>query len=236
MMVHLPQPIDFEAVVYDDFHFDFIRRMEGGQLLKAYIPRVGKRSGATIATGIDLGQHDLASFKRIVPDEELIELCKPYLEKRGDEAFDFLLRNPLTIQRYQANRLDKYFVEEFGNKVARSYYNSQLPKRYKVETSFKRLPLEAKTAALSVAWHLGWNMPKNCPKFWGYFLMNDWVNAQRELYNFYTNPSAPKGFVARRRDEAKLLVPLTGGKVHTEKPTLYNPLVAAKDKDMSVRK
>ena len=229
-MVLAPTPTKkfVKPVSEDDFNFDAIRRFEGGQLLKGYVPAVGKKSGVTIASGVDLGQ--LGSEKElwsIFPDDELVMLFRPYIAKRGDEAAEFLRKNPLVITKTQADKLDNAYVRWYGNKLALFYSRSSLPKKYNSKEHFADLPLEAKTVALSLAWHHGVGLYNSCPRFWGYFLMNDWKSVQQELWNFYGG-KAYKGFVDRRRHEAKMLLPLTGGNVHVSPPTAFNPLAYAK--------
>lgn len=198
-------------VTAEDVDWPWLQSLEGGQILKAYVPLgAHTKSGTTVASGVDIGQMSEAELMVLPISDSLKEKLKPYTGKKSTVASDYLIRHPLVITKDEAEELDKAVFSRAINYVARAYMTSVLTQRYKSIPDFLDLPLEVRSVMASVAWHLGANLYKACPRLWGYLCANDWRNCQRELNNFYGKRGVLPGFINRRKAEAKKLMPLTG--------------------------
>ncbi|HEY8947982.1 MAG TPA: pesticin C-terminus-like muramidase [Rhizomicrobium sp.] len=167
-----------------------ITALEGGQLLRAYIPRTtGNKSGVTIAGGIDLGYYSLADCARLPGD--LPERLHPYIGLTGDRARAELIGHPLSVTKAEADAIEA---------PKRLGIIGQLSLRYVRDAAFpfEKLPDAAQTVLASVAWQYGdpWH---DCPKFWKAACARDWPAVVAELRDF------GDAFPTRRRQEADYL-------------------------------
>ena len=78
-------------------------------------------SGVTVGTGVDLGQTDAATLKKIGVSDETIQAVSPYLEKRKKDAVFALHNAPLTLTREQAEELDLCMHKHHISIIARRY-------------------------------------------------------------------------------------------------------------------
>jgi GH24 family phage-related lysozyme (muramidase) len=145
-----------------DIDFVFISRLEDGQHLSGYVPnRNGvaiQRSGVTIATGFDIGQHNSFDLNKIFgygpENADLKALYTPYLELRRGEAIAFLEANPLTITQEQADRTDAAVMSQMVPRVARAFNDATKGNLY-------QLPAQAQTVIFSLGYQFG---PDGIPK------------------------------------------------------------------------
>ena len=160
--------------------FNFIREQEGGALTNGYIPfdaPGGVESGVTIATGLDLGQHDAASLRRMGVRDELVDRMRPYLGVKGTEAMTLLGTSPLRITKEEAELVDT---------GVKSFVTIDLAKRFDKDSnnSFSQLPKEWQTVIASVAFQYGQNLSKRTPNFWRQVTTGDLKGALANLRNF----------------------------------------------------
>ena len=140
--------------------YKFIAKHEGTQQLTGYVPTnkdgsVIGRSGVTIATGFDIGQHNSYDLNRIFgkddTNKDLKELYTPYLDKRKQDALNILKEKPLKITQEQADRTDAAVYSQKLESVKKMYndegndYNGD----------FDNLPNNAQTAIFSFAYQNG---------------------------------------------------------------------------------
>jgi hypothetical protein len=162
----------------------FLDDQEGGQYLHGYVPELGK-SGVTIATGFDLGQHreyDLAvSYK--LPPALLIKLM-PYLGMKGEQANLFLIERPLEISKQEADLIDRNIMDWFCARLMSNYdksmYRRECPPTIR---KFVDLPPGVQTAMYSLVFNMGVNT-KKYPRAWHFFNKNWWEWLYKEFYNF----------------------------------------------------
>jgi len=173
--------------------FNFIGREEGSES-EGYTLNITKypNAGVTIANGLDLGQQDEDSLRRMGLTDDLIELFTPYLGLQGADAKAFLEENPLSISPEQ-----KSFVEdklnEYDYKRFSTFWNSS-----ETYAPWENLKPEQKAVLLSVFRQYG-NLPGRTPNFWEYSSTGDWDGVLRELRDFKDD------FGPRRVREANLL-------------------------------
>lgn len=79
-------PFDDTSEIYA--HVRNVLRHFEGNTASPCMPELGK-SSATISTGLDLGQHDVASLQKMGITEDIIEILKPLLKKKAQEAKKF---------------------------------------------------------------------------------------------------------------------------------------------------
>ncbi len=186
-----------------DIDWSFISGHEGGQRLDGYVPKnsqgeVYKNSGVTIATGVDLGQRDMAELERLRVPADLREKLAPYLGLRRAEADLFATANPLAISQSEANELDRLVGGGILEPLERAYNRAVMGKR-PPRKRFSELPRPVRTVIVSVAWHRGSGLARATPRFWSYVTEQDWWGAYDELMDF-KDEHGP-----RRRTEARYL-------------------------------
>jgi hypothetical protein len=159
-------------------------------------------SGATIATGFDLSQHNAADLRGLGLPEDFIKQALPLLAQGGDgqtlkgqAAQDYLNAHPLTITPDQAQQIDTAVANHEYNQVAGNYNADQT-----TGTPFEDLPREAQTAIMSVAHQYDGNLASATPNFWNQVTAGQWQAAHDNLMDFGDD------YKTRRRNEAGLLM------------------------------
>lgn len=189
---------------YKDFDiaWKFIQLLEGFEL-KGYIPveEKGKKnkvkSGVTIASGFDLGQHNPEYLNRFLTSKETplspetIDKLMPYMSYTGAVAKRKLKANPLTITKVEALEINKAVKRDKAIELEADY-------NHVVQTNFRDLPQELQTVIMSVAFQYG-DLAKRTPNFWASVVANDWELVHKNLSNFGDKYST------RRKKEAKLV-------------------------------
>lgn len=194
--------------VYTEFIRHFLTRWETRQLV-AYIPCKRRNftgrekpsacgdpigaSGVTVGTGLDLGQQGEADLRLMGMPGELIELFRPYLGKRRQDAVAALAAIPLVLTDAQCDIMDEAVHAAYIQNAAR-LYNGHAPR------SFEDIPAQAQTVIVSLFYQLG--SPYAAPgyrKTWALLCAGDWQSAAHELQTGFTSS------IARRSDEGRLL-------------------------------
>jgi hypothetical protein len=177
-------------------------------LAQGYVPQDANKhpdpnSGATIATGFDLGQHNAADLRALGMPDDFITRVSPLLAPQdgngqpllGQAAQDYLTAHPLTMTPAEVQQLDTAVASQEYNKVAGAYNDAQTTGR-----RFQDLPQDAQTAVMSVAHQYGTNLPDRTPNFWNQVTNGQWQAAHDNLMDFGDS------FGPRRRLEAGLLL------------------------------
>ncbi|CAN7500326.1 pesticin C-terminus-like muramidase [Acidovorax sp. Leaf78] len=178
----------------DLIDYSFLSDLEGGRRTKAYVPASEtSKSGVTVATGFDLGQHSEHDLKRLGLSSTLIVKLKPYLGLKKEKATELLDKSPLTVTASEAEIIDK---------AVKSAHLAAIKLKYDTassEKSFLDLPAEAQTVIASVSFQYGKNLDAVLPKFWSLVVKQDWEATVKLLNNFGDK------YHTRRRKEAALL-------------------------------
>ncbi|MDB4425699.1 pesticin C-terminus-like muramidase [bacterium] len=159
--------------------FDFIKKREGFEK-DVYVPKgsdgkVLGKSGATVASGFDLGQRNEADLKGL--PSALVTKLKPYLGKKGASADTYVTNNPLSLTEEEANTINTFAKKQEIDRVKEDWDNSSSTK------DFKDLTKEQATVVASVAFQYG-DLPTKTPTFWKHVTAGDWDKAEAELRNF----------------------------------------------------
>ena len=186
--------------------WDFLDKREGGQQLWGYVPTHDgdnkDKSGVTIATGFDLGQHNLDDLKKMGLSNTLIKKLYLYLGFRDEDAWGYLQKFPLKITKEEADQIDEAMKVKVVMRLARDF-------RLRTGEAFTLLPPQVQTVLFSLAWNFGEALPLNLPDTYGKFLKSwesgDWSTFQTQLANF---PSKNPELRKRRLKEAEYLLPL----------------------------
>ena len=188
---------------------------EGPQQLKGYIPcnlSNGKTanyyggpnpekydpmgiSGVTIGTGVDLGQTDAATLRKIGVSEQTINIVRPYLEKRKKNAVYALYNNALVISKEVADELDSCMIGHHI-KIICNRYNKDAG-----AGAFENLPWQAQAVIVSILYQRGVNSPSKFKNTWAALVNKDWKDASER----FKNSSLWAGYHNRRREEGKIL-------------------------------
>lgn len=174
----------------DRIDWNFISREEGGQHLSAYVPK--DSSGATIATGYDLGSKNEFDLRRHGIPNSLTNKLRPYLGLKGAAARARLRSVQLVVTQAEADAIDG----AYRGFLFRSLYNL-FPNE--AGFSFGSLPVEVQTVIASVATQHGEHLNQATPNFWSAMKARDWGAALAELRNFGDD------FPSRRNREADVL-------------------------------
>ena len=173
--------------------FEFIKQKEGFKT-SMYVPKkksgqVDGKSGATIASGFDLGQRNENDLTGLPPS--LINKLKPYLGKKKKVAAKFVKDNPLSITESEANIINAFAKEQEMSRLIKTWNSSS-------DVRWEDLSVPQATAVASVHFQYG-NLPAKTPKFWRYTTTGDWSAARDELDNFGDD------YPTRRKSEADYL-------------------------------
>ena len=173
--------------------YDFIATLEGGLQTDAYYPCPPTQngcgsSGATISVGFDIGVRNLNDLMALGLPQDLIDILMPYLERTGQDAYDFLNANPLTITEAQAMLI---------NQQVKAQSTQNLIARYNADSGvdFADIPPQWQTVIASAEYQYG-SLQTATPLYWGHVTSQDWTNAIAELRNF------GDAFPTRRNAEA----------------------------------
>ena len=191
------------ANLEDLFDFDFIHSREGFETT-LYVPMHGGKplgiSGATVGYGLDLGQMNRAELDRLVSaaglGSDLADKLAPYLEKKGQDAADFLSANPCSVTAAEAKALSIAKYGEIADRLMEDYAEAIQGKSGVVP--FVDLPKSVRTVALSITVQYG-SMPRRTPKAWGLLTSNNIDGLVAELRNFGDK------YPSRRNAEADLI-------------------------------
>ena len=161
--------------------------------MDAYVPDLGfSRSGATIGTGVDIGQLSVADIQALDIPQELKQKLEPYAGLTGLGAVYLLNNRPLHLTEDEANILDRVITRKTIDGVAY---------RYNVASgrSFTELPPEAQTVIADIAFQYGANLAQRMPTFWSDVTEGRWNSVAQKLRNFGDR------YPTRRNAEADLL-------------------------------
>jgi len=185
--------------------FGFIGNLEGGQWLKGYVPNpAGSQSGVTIATGFDLGARNSNDLQSLGLPATLVNKLSRYCNKTRFIAKEYLTKNPLTITKEEADRIDTASKKSaLDMLVAR--YDKAIPRTSQL-LRFEQLPSEAQTVIASVAFQYG-DLATRTPRFWKTVTEQRWQAAINELRNFND------AYGPRRGSEADLLSKVLNSRV-----------------------
>ena len=95
---------------------DLLSNKDGGKwegsTRKLTVPKGSEKSGATVATGFDIGQINEAGLKKLGFPEDLNAKLKPYLGLKGDSARGVLAKNPLTLTDSEVKTINRSVVSK----------------------------------------------------------------------------------------------------------------------------
>lgn len=166
----------------DNIDWKFIANEEGAKILVGYVPVPDtSQSGVTIASGFDLGQHNLSDLKALNLSKELTDKLKPYLfPLKKQAAVEFLKKNPLKITSAQADEIDTALKKKLVPQLKDRYNNSVFNKK---KIKFEDLPGQAQTVIASLSFQYGdLNSTRN--SFWKAASEQDWEAAAKILRSY----------------------------------------------------
>jgi len=165
----------------DKVDYKFLSDREGGRKLLGYVPNSGgSKSGVTIATGFDLGQHNEADLEKLKLSKTLIDKFKPYLGLTKKNAVDAIKKKPLMISDAQALEIDKAVRSRHIVSITNKY-NTAIEEN---AVKFKDLPAEAQTVIASVSFQYGINLQRKTPLFWKAVISQNWKETAKILDDF----------------------------------------------------
>lgn len=178
-----------------DIDGSFISQNEGGQQTSAYTlnPTDHPSAGATVATGVDLGQVTEGQLRGWGISETEINQLRPYLGLQGQTARDYENNNPLVISQSLASQLDQGIMRNIMDPLIADFNASN------ATVDFAQLPQGVQTAIADLAYQYGPNLEERTPYLWNCITDNQWQSAVDELNDFGDN------YDTRRQAEAALI-------------------------------
>lgn len=157
---------------------DMIARLEGRAINRAYVPNPRtSKSGATVATGVDLGQMEESELSSLSIPATLKAKLAPYTGFIKQDAVNFLAKNPLTLTDAEVTALDHAIINrELAEIVAK--YNREVG-----VGAFENLNGFKQTVIFSVYYQYG-DLARRAPRFWKQITTGDWEGAYRNLKDF----------------------------------------------------
>lgn len=177
--------------------WSFIASLEGFET-KGYIPKEENesrnlvKSGVTIASGFDLGQHDIKYLNKLNLPEDLKRKLIPYMGLTGQLARDMLKVLPLYVTKEEALLINKEVKHDKAVEVMHRY--NEASKKH----SFTSLDSPVQTVIMSVAFQYG-DLGRRTPNFWGVVTKGDWKGMLWHLEHFGDR------YKTRRLKEAKVI-------------------------------
>ena len=118
----------------------FIERLEGGIVLRGYVPTDSSgaplgQSGVTIGSGVDLGHWSEAQLRRRRVPADTIDLVRPFFGLRGWKALE--VARDLRLSHQQAETLTRCIQGDIVDAVRDRY-----------DAAIKPLPYETKVEAM----------------------------------------------------------------------------------------
>lgn len=155
-------------------NFKFISELEGTEIT-GYVPNAGNsKSGASIASGFDIGQRTVNELGDAF-STELADKLAPYAEATGEVAVALLERYPLEITELECDIINEYAHKQAVNRLKVAWPSDSIP--------FNCLADECQTVIASVSFQYG-SLAKSAPNFWRQVTTGDWAGALKNLRNF----------------------------------------------------
>jgi hypothetical protein len=164
-----------------------------GTLRELDVPAANiSKSGATIASGFDVGQHSEEQLKEYFGENsDLFKKLKPFVGLKGKDAENKIKEfKDLKFTDEEITAINETIYPIKTESVARRFNkNSQVP--------FYALPPEFQTVIASVGFQYG-DLESRTPKFYEYITTGEWDKALAELKDFKDD------YGPRRKKEATL--------------------------------
>jgi hypothetical protein len=168
-------------------NYNFISKLEGSSNI-GYVPDPEhSSSGATIASGFDIGARRLSDL--IGLPKPIIDKLTPYLGLKGVVAQSKLLECPLFLTDEECQKINKFAHQESEENLLDAW-DSEIP--------FNELTEQQQTVVASVSFQYG-HLPTRTPNFWRQVTSDDWDAAINNLRNFGDR------YPTRRNTEANYL-------------------------------
>lgn len=201
-----PSPCNTGTAPANSISWNFVNQHEGVQVDHVYVPTQNgvpiEKSGATVSSGFDIGQHTVADMHTLGFPQYIINEFTPYAAygpgqpRIGQAAVDAVTAHPLTsIPTSDLNIVDN---------AVHSHNIASLAPAFDKATgetgAFYSLPWQVQTAMADL--QMSGTISKIAPSLWGELTTGQWDSA---IANLNTWGSTSAGVNTRRHDEANLL-------------------------------
>lgn len=190
------EPVVVKEVRTFKIDWGFIQTLEGFET-RGYVPveeneRDNKvKSGVTIGSGFDLGQHTSTYVKTMQFSPEIEKRLLRYVGLKGEDARQALRDMPLILSVEEATEINKKVKNDKAVEAAMLYNRDS-------DLDFYDLDSAPQTVIMSVAFQYG-DPSRRTPNFWKGVTRGDWDKTIWNLEHFGDI------YKTRRKKEAKLL-------------------------------
>jgi hypothetical protein len=192
---YVPTEIITEEVTLTDKDGEPLLK-DGKEVTKTISKKVAiGKSGVTIASGFDIGQHNKYDIKRIFSENTILQTkYLPYVEKRKQVAIDYLKNHPVSITEEQAKLTDKLVKDSQVNSLVRVYNQYKMPKEFKFQS------VGIQTVVMSIAFQYG---------VYSSTLIGIWKGLEsgdnEKIIKFWEKKAKGPSYIERRESELKYL-------------------------------
>lgn len=145
-------------------------------------------SGVTIASGFDLGQHNLTYLDKLKLPVKVYQALEPYMGLKGNKARRKLKEIPLRLTEDEAMDINVAVKHDKAVEVAERYNRDS-------EINYYSLPRAIQTVIMSVGFQYG-DLSKRTPNFWRVVTSGDWERAVWHLNHFGDDYDRRRGLEA----------------------------------------
>ncbi|CEJ66607.1 pesticin C-terminus-like muramidase [Salmonella enterica subsp. diarizonae serovar 16:z10:e,n,x,z15] len=150
-------------------------------------------TGVTFGSGVDLGKRGKQDLLNDGVPQNIADKLDAYYMLRGQDAYDKVRTNPLTLPDNEARLLSDIYITKFSKQIEGVFNDANIGIR------FSEIPLRTRTALVSLGYQHGYYLPKTTPNVWNKVTSKDWSGLVNELNNF------GGGFPDRRKREGSLI-------------------------------
>ncbi|HBP6523782.1 TPA: peptidase [Pseudomonas aeruginosa] len=135
-------------------------------------------TGVTFGSGVDLGKRSKQDLLNDGVPQNIADKLDAYYMLRGQDAYNKVKTNPLTLPDNEAHLLSDIYITKFSKQIEGLFNDANVGLR------FSDLPLRTRTALVSLGYNYGYNLAKNAPKAWNKVVTKDWSGLVNEFNNF----------------------------------------------------
>lgn len=135
-------------------------------------------TGVTFGSGVDLGKRGKQDLLNDGVPQNIADKLDAYYMLRGQDAYDKVRTNPLTLPENEARLLSGIYITKFSKQIEGVFNDANIGIR------FSELPVRTRTALVSLGYQHGYYLPKTTPKAWNKVISKDWSGLVNELNNF----------------------------------------------------
>ena len=139
---------------------------------------VANKSGVTIGSGVDLGQHDVKELQRMGVPDEIIEKLRPGLGITGPDAYKLWKSGVIKLDESEVRLVTDLAQKHHARKIVDEFNQISADNNGQEGIQFHELSSEMQTLITSIGYQYG---AQGAPTFFKHIANEDWEAAQEEM-------------------------------------------------------